>query len=243
MSCRPERVTALVDGALGASEAAAVQSHVDRCPGCRSQAAFEQALRRSLRALPQPELPLGLEARLRARLHERRPPGRLSWALLPIAAVLLLGFWGRACAPLVAWELSRDHDACYARTAPPLRVRSGDAQVVTAWFARSGTRLPEIPGRLGAAALLGARYCYMPDVSATPHLFYDSAARPLSLFVVPHHVRMGETFRTGSRGNTVELVRLGEHIVGVVGRNGDDVAAAARRLRERAVVEPHRPVE
>ncbi len=231
MSCQPERVTGFVDGALDGDERDAVEAHLRSCPSCQAQAAGEQAVRQCLKRLPSPAPPLGLEARLRERLHARRAVRRRTWAGVAIGfAVLALLLWGRGSASLVAWELSRDHDACYSRPRPPARVASTDAQIVSGWLAREGTSLPAVPARLGALGLRGARYCYLPDVSAAAHLYYSSADRRLSLFVVSHEVRVGNAFRTRSRDNTVALLRLGQAVIGVVGGESEDVDVAVRQL-------------
>ncbi len=232
MSCRPEQVTGLLDGALSASDAAELGAHLEVCKSCRLQAEAERALRERLRRLPAPELPAGFETRLRARLHQRRPgPARLAWATLPLAAALLVAVWARGLAPLVAWELARDHEHCYSFPAPPAKIRSGDPAVVAAWFEARGTRLPGLPDRLGVTDLLGGRYCYLPDVSAAPHLYYVRGDHKLSVFVVPHGVRLGGVFTAEARGHAVALVRLGGSVVGVVGRRADEVEAAVRELR------------
>jgi hypothetical protein len=68
-------------------------------------------------------------------------------------------------------------------------------------------------------------------VSRAPHLYYASEEAQLSVFVVPHGVRMGDDFATTSKGNAVVLLRLGTRVVGVVGEDHGDVSAFATRLR------------
>ena len=233
MSCEPEKVTALVDGALRGGERDRVAAHLAACSGCREQAETERAIHEQLRRLPLPELPPGLDTRLRAQLAERRasPPGRLALFALPAAAVLLLVLWARGLAPLVAWELSHDHAHCYGHVDPPAHVRSADPAGVSGWFSGQGTPMPNLPAQVGEARLFGGRYCYLPDVSAAPHVYYTGARRPLSIFVLPHAARFDDGYRTLSGGRTVVLLRAGRTVVGVVGENAADVDTAVERLR------------
>jgi len=233
VSCEPEKVTALVDDALAPGERDRVSAHLAGCPGCREQADTERAIHQQLRRLPAPEMPPGLDTRLRARLAERplSPPGRFALLALPVAAALLLVLWARGLAPVVAWELSHDHARCYSHAEPPARVRSSDPAVVVGWFAGQGTPMPNLPAEVAGTRLLGARYCYLPDVSAAPHVYYRGPGRRLSIFVLPHAARFGDGYRARSGGRTVALLHLGPTVVGVVGENAADVDTAVQRLR------------
>ncbi|MCG6927239.1 MAG: zf-HC2 domain-containing protein [Acidobacteria bacterium] len=231
MSCEPERVTALVDGALEGEERARIEAHVARCEVCRVQAADERALRARLRALPAPEVPFGLEQRVRAKLRRRhRWPGTVR-ALLPLAAVLVLALWARGYAPFVAWELSRDHDHCFGRPRLPAQVWASEPDLLIAWFDGKGDRLPLLPSTAGRLALVGGRHCWLPDASRAAHVYYTSDDQQLSVFVVSHGVRMDDDFATSSGGNAVALVRLGGRVVGVVGEDHGDVSAFVTGLR------------
>jgi hypothetical protein len=205
LSCDAERVTALVDGVLEGA----------------------------LRALASPELPAGLEDRVRRRLRAARRPSLrvVARRLLPLAAVLAVGLWLRGSVPVVVWELSRDHDHCFSRPKLPAEVWSGDPSVVADWFAERGRQLPLLPASAGRLTLVGARRCPLPDVSSAPHLYYASAQRQLSVFLVPHHVRLDEHLLARSRGNAVALVRVGGSLLGVVAEDPDDVAEFVSRLR------------
>ena len=199
VSCDPERVTGFVDGELPEAVAAEVAAHLETCAACRAQAAAERELRARLIALPAPELPAGLEARVRRAQRPRVFPERtLRWAL-PLAAALVLGVWLRGHAPFVAWDLARDHDKCFSRQPLPAQVWSREPQEVEAWFARQGTRLPALPAQVGELELVGARYCPLVSLSSAPHVYYRSVAGQVSVFVVPHGVRLGE--RLASRGS------------------------------------------
>jgi anti-sigma factor RsiW len=232
VSCDPRRVTALVDEALAGEERAVVEAHVAGCEACRSQVADEKRLRAGLRALPAPELPFGLEQRVIRRLRGR---GRLASAvrlLLPLAAALVLVLWARGYAPLLAWELSRDHDHCFEMRELPVQVPASEPTVVTGWFDERGTRLPLLPESVGRLALVGGRYCWlMPDLSRVAHVYYTSDHQQISVFSVPHAVRLEDDYTTQTRGNAVVLVNLGRSVVGVVGDDAEAVEDFASRLR------------
>jgi len=233
LSCDPERVTALVDGVLEGAERAEVESHLSDCGSCQKQAVEERDLRVALRGIPSPYLPPGLDERVRHRIARADRPrlGVVARRLLPLAAVLLAGFWFRGSAGVVAWELSRDHDHCFSKPKLPAQVWSADPSVVAEWFADGGTDVPLLPGSAGRLNLVGARRCPLPDLSRAPHVYYASARGELSAFVVPHGVRLDGDFVTRSRGNAVALVRVGGGVVGIVGEDPDDVDAFISRLR------------
>jgi anti-sigma factor RsiW len=234
VSCEPEKVTALVDGALAAREAASLEEHLAACPPCRALADADRAVRRRLHGLPAPELPSGLEPRLRARLRaarSRRVAPRLLRFALPVAAVLALALWARGVPAVVAWQLVNDHRHCFSYSEPPAAVRSSDPAVVAGWFAGQGTPLPRVPPLAGSARLFGGRYCYFPDLSVAPHVYYTGGSQPLSVFVLAHDARFGGSYETRLWGRSVALLRLGESVVGVVGEDAADVDATAARLR------------
>ncbi|HYN01583.1 MAG TPA: zf-HC2 domain-containing protein [Vicinamibacteria bacterium] len=232
MSCDPERVTGLVDGELDAEAAAAVTAHLEACAACRAQAEAERGLRARLRGLPVPALPEGLEARVRAGTR-RRPltPGAVARWALPLAAVLVAGFWVRGHVPFVAWDLARDHDKCFSRRPLPAKVWSGEPRVVAEWFEAQGTRLPGLPDRVGELALVGARYCPLVGLSWAPHVYYESPASHVSVFVVPHGVRLADRFAGEARGDAVRLLRVGGEVVGIVGEREGEVQAVESALR------------
>lgn len=223
MSCAPERVTRYVDDALDAAERAEVEAHLASCADCREQEAFERDLRARLRALPVPEPPAGLEARVRERLlrEGRRGPG---W-FLPLAAALAVAvLWGRGAAPFVAWELARDHVHCFERPRLPAEVWSNDPVEITRWFEDQGTRLPPLPAAVGELGLVGARYCRLTD-RVTAHLYYAGEERQVSVFVLAGPVRFHDSWSAVSRGLTVGFLRSAGTTVAVVGAKGEDVDA------------------
>jgi anti-sigma factor RsiW len=231
VSCDPERVTGFVDGELEPALASEVAAHLETCLVCRGQAEAERALRARLLALPNPELPRGLEARVReARRARAFPLEAMRWAL-PAAAVLVLGIWLRGHAPFVAWDLARDHDKCFSRQPLPVAVASRDPEQLAAWFERQGTRLPALPAEVGELQLVGGRYCPLASLSYAPHVYYRSATSRLSVFVVPHGVRLDGPQKSQTHGEQVLLMHLDGAVVGVVGGSEDEVRAFESALR------------
>ena len=231
MTCDPERVTGFVDGELPEGLAAEVAAHLETCPVCRAQAEAERELRAGLLRLPTPALPARLEARVRE--ARRKPPlaeRGLRWAL-PLAAVLLLGVWLRGYAPFVAWDLARDHQHCFSRQPLRAQVSSGEPRAVAAWFDERGTELPQLPEHLGELALVGGRYCPLASLSTAAHVYYRSASSQLSVFVVPHGVRLDDRLASRARGDSVHLLRLEGQIIGIVGGREADVQAFETALR------------
>jgi anti-sigma factor RsiW len=229
VTCDGERVTAFVDGELSAEEMAALQRHVETCRTCGEQAAAERDLRQRLAALPAPAPPADLERRVRARL--RRRTARVALLTLPLAAVLVLGVWMRGYAPLVAWELARDHRHCFSRRPLPAQVRSPEPQVVEAWFESRGTRMPDLPREAGSAVLVGGRYCPLPSLASAAHVYYVSATGGVSVFVVPHRVRLHERLAQEANGTAVRLILVDGRVLGIVGDDEGDVDAAEHALK------------
>ena len=231
MSCEPEKVTGFVDGELDAEGMAKVAGHLEACAACRDQAMAERELRARLRALSSPALPAGLEERVRETALSGGRPGLVRWAL-PLAAVLVLGLWVRGYMPFVTWELVRDHRHCFSKTRLPAEVTSGDPQVVTAWFERRGTRLPTLPREAGRARLAGGRYCPLPSVAWAAHVYYLSPGGGVSVFIVPHRVRVDGRFAGEVQGAAVRLVQAdGGDVVAVVGEDATEVRAVEEALR------------
>ena len=226
--CQPEMGPAYVDGALDEAGRAAVEAHLAGCEDCRGQVEAERALRARLRALTPPEPRPALAADVRRRL---RPPAlSLGRILLATAAGLALVFlWGRGSATFVAWELARDHDHCFGKGIVPAQVWSDDPARVATWFARQGTEIPAIPGRVLGMELVGARYCPLID-RRVGHMYYAGGGRHLSIYAVPGGVRFPRQFTDNPRARVVRLLRIEGSTVGVVGERPEDVSAAARAL-------------
>lgn len=89
---RIETLSALVDGALGASDRAEIEAHAGLCPVCGGALAHLNALRADFAALPAPrvgfDLAPAVAARIRAATRPARParPARQAWWQgLPVA--------------------------------------------------------------------------------------------------------------------------------------------------------------
>lgn len=232
MSCEPERVTGFVDGALDPAAAAAVAGHLEACPDCRAQAQAERELRGRLAALPAPELPAGLEERVRqaGRSRPRALPAAARWAL-PFAALVLGAAWLRGYAPFVAWDVVRDHDKCFARQPLPAELWSDEPRVVGEWFDERGTHLPALPAAVGKLALVGARYCPLASLSSAPHVYYASPQGRVSAFVIPHAVRVADRLALRTRGRSVRLLRLEGELVAIVAEQEAEAQAFETALR------------
>jgi anti-sigma factor RsiW len=232
MSCDPERVTGYVDGALDPAERGEVEVHLAVCATCREQEGAERALRSRLQALPPVEPRSGFEGRLRRRLRGRSP---LRF-LLPLAAALVLALYLRGSSPFVAWELAVDHRHCFGKETLPAQVWSSDPDVIAAWFAARGTRLPLIPASASGLDLVGARYCPLLDMTRVAHVYYASSARHLSLYVLPRRLRGDSGWSGTAGGQTVHVLRSAGEQVGLVGDSGEDVTAFERALSTRVAV-------
>jgi hypothetical protein len=227
--CDPELVTGFVDGELDAERARAVAAHVEVCAACRAQAVAERELRARLRALPAPELPGGLEARVR-RARPSRPSAAVR-LLLPVAAALLFALWLRGDPGFVAWDLARDHDHCFSRTPLPAVLWSTEPRRVAEWYREQGTELPSLPGQVGELTLVGARYCPLVALGSAPHIYFASRTSRISVYLVPHPVRVGDRLATVGRRDAVRLLRVQGELLGIVGEREADVQAFENALR------------
>jgi anti-sigma factor RsiW len=231
VSCDPERVTGFVDGELPSEQAAEVAAHLEACAACRAQADAERALRARLRTLPVPELPAGLEARVRQGGRRPSPATRAVRFALPLAAVLALAVWLRGYAPLLAWDLARDDHHCFSRQPLAAQIRSGEPGEVAGWFERHGTRLPPLPERVGELALVGARYCPLASLGTVAHVYYQSPAGHASVYAVPRAVRFEARAASETRGKSVLLMRVEGEVIGVVAASADEARAFEAALR------------
>lgn len=227
-SCDGTRVTAYVDGVLPAEARAEVEAHLSACTPCREQEAFERGLRERMRALPPPELPAALEARVRRELRRRPVPVAVRW--LPVAAGLALAvLWGRGAAPFVAWELARDHAHCFAREKLLSEVWTSDSGEIAEWYRQRGTELPVLPSAAGGVELVGGRFCPLLDRKVA-HLYYAGEKRHLSVFVVPGPARFASGFLTHKAGENVRLLHTSGMTLAVVGEDAEAVDAFQRAL-------------
>jgi anti-sigma factor RsiW len=163
MSCTPfETMSAYVDDALPELEKAAVRSHVDSCPECRSQLAELLSLKDAVRGLaPAAEASEEFKERLTTEFRKRR---RRRSAGLAFAGGLVLA----AAAIVVALPIIRerrvmaaligDHVGITVTREEPFHVTSGDAATLERWFTGKidfPLHIPQIPN----AKLVGARLC------------------------------------------------------------------------------------
>lgn len=228
MSCRPEQVTAFVDGALDHTLRADLEAHLAGCPTCAEQAAEERLLREALRRLPGIEPPRELEARVRQSLHRARPrPWRV---LLPMAAMLLLSLgWLRGSAFLVSWELALDHKHCFGMERLPAEVWGQDVDQVRAWFTAHGVGLPMVPESANGLDLVGGRFCPILDRKVA-HLYYGNKERSLSLYVVPGPLRFGPEGARQAGGRMVQFLHVGGSAVALVGESHEDLSSFQKKF-------------
>jgi mycothiol system anti-sigma-R factor len=117
MNCQNarDRLEALLDGELGADEAAALRAHLRTCPACAERLVEAETLRPLVRrALQRHVAPAGLADDLRRRLARERRPARPWWGALAAGiAVLATGFgwWLHAVLlPSAAPSLAKDSE-------------------------------------------------------------------------------------------------------------------------------------
>lgn len=140
-------LSAYVDGELLAEDRQAVDRHLSGCEACLSLLLAEEALADSIRqALPLPEAPAELRARVQELLVSRRAPLRRRAARMAAAAavvVLAAGTWagvsGRFDPPTPAEaaafvHLATDSHLRYADGRLPLEIMSSDPVKVANWF-------------------------------------------------------------------------------------------------------------
>ena len=148
---------------------------------------------------------------------------------LSALALVVIGLWFQGRPEFVAWELARDHRRGLAGR-PGERVWSSEPAVVADWLERHGTPVPPLPGRVGGAALVGARYCALVDRVAA-HVLYEAESGGVSLFVVTGPLRARRDWPNKLRGLHLRLVKSAAgRTLAIVGESEDDVRAAFRSL-------------
>lgn len=231
MSCDPEQVTGYVDDALAPEARMTIEAHLADCATCQQQATEERTLRDRLRRLPEAPLRRGFENEVRGRLHAETR-FRKRRILLPLAASLaVIGLWARGSAPVVAWEVARDHRHCFGAKELPAKVWSNDPAEIQAWFEKQGTPMPTLPASAGSVELVGARYCPLPDATMVAHTYYGSRKRRVSLYVVPRSLRFASSFAKVSGDQTVRLIRVAGQTIALVSEEPGEVEAFERVFR------------
>ena len=247
-ACDGHRITAYVDGVLPAESRAAgrvTPRRVRRPAAIRKRSSA--ACASGCAALPAPEVPPGLEDRVRR--ASAPPPGSRRRALAaPGRRDRARSARGAAArATFVAWEVARDHRHCFAKR-PPGRPRSG-RPTPASW--RSGTAsaapsFPWSPRPPAASSWSGGRFCPLLDRKVA-HLFYAAEKRHLSLYVVPGPARFASSYADSPPRRKRAPPPHGRGHAGHRGRrrgHGRGVPARAvrepRRRRGRRMVDPSR---
>ena len=146
MTCEDVRhaVFVYLDGEFAPPEAEDFRRHLDACESCRVYAQGESAFLGDFKAsLAEPELPVGMEARLMAALSDAPAPEvaapisihrrrAMNWLAPPLAlaagAMLALGAWSFVSST-GGEDVAVRHAVAAHRTAMPLEVTGGEANV------------------------------------------------------------------------------------------------------------------
>jgi len=209
-----------VDGQQAETERAAVDSHLQSCPPCRTRAAGERAAhellcakRNTLRATA----PGHLRERCAAQRRIGSPPAatlvRTPWVRFSLAAsVVLAGAlfvlfgWGSSVETYAA-QLSADHLKCFqnppeATSAPDLTLLGRTWQSTSGWGLKvTGSSMVE------GLTLLGIRRCGSTR-GRVAHILYKWHGAPLSVYVLNHRFD-----HSASAAHDHDVTRLGEHAI------------------------------
>jgi len=212
------RLTAFVDGALGAAEQTDVEHHLAACPPCRAAEGLERGGRTLLQAragrLRQGELlPPGLRTRCEALARDiTSTPGVPAWRsrLIPLSlAVVLMVFTASAFMSLMthrsdgllAAQLSRDHKWCFQRFAGAVSADPGEMERM--FEDRYGWRVRVPPSSPSAGVqLIGAKRCIY-DGRGVPHILYRVNGEELSLYVIDGESRPAADLIAGGRRSRI----------------------------------------
>lgn len=208
-----DRLAAYVDDVLSPGDQAEVESHLGRCPPCRTAEQRERGARDVLRArareLSAASLPPDLRARCEALAHEhaaslpaRGPGARWSGAFVsrfaPLTAVmtLVIGFFLLSLAThrsdtVLAAQLTADHAKCFRFFASGNSPGADARRVEQMLKGRYGWDVHVPPSsEARGLRLLGARRCLYADGSL-PHVMYDAGGHDVSLYVLDGVTRSG----------------------------------------------------
>ena len=209
-----------VEGRQAETERAAVDSHLQSCPPCRTRAAGERAahdLLCSRRDTLRATAPGHLRERCAAQRRIGSPPAaafaRTPWVRFSLAAsVLLAGAlfvlfgWGSSVETYAA-QLSADHLKCFqsppdATSAPDLTLLGQKWQSANGWGIKvAGSSTVE------GLTLLGIRRCGSTR-GRVAHILYKWHGEPLSVYVLNHRFD-----HSASAAHDHDVTRLGEHAI------------------------------
>jgi anti-sigma factor RsiW len=209
-----------VDGQQAEADRAAIDSHLQSCPPCRTRAAGERAAhdllctkRDALRATA----PGHLRERCAAQRRIGSPPAavlqRTPWVRFSLAAsVVLAGAlfvlfgWGSSVETYAA-QLSADHLKCFQN--PPEATSAPDlTRLGRTWQSTSGWGL-KVAGSsmVEGLTLLGIRRCGSTR-GRVAHILYKWHGEPLSVYVLNHRFD-----HSASAAHDHDVTRLGEHAI------------------------------
>ena len=188
---RLESLSAVLDGALAATERERTEAHVAACAECDGRLASLRALKHAVARLPSREEPPGsVRAHVEALALRGRGGFRLAVSLpVLLAAGLAAGTWalltvGRAPtepAPQLADELAADHLHSVPE-AMPAEVVTEDPETAIRFFSDRVPFAPVAP-RLEGAHLIGGRLCRVQGRRVQLLFYRVDTGVTLSLFV------------------------------------------------------------
>jgi anti-sigma factor RsiW len=209
--------TAWIDGELQGGERERVETHVERCAGCRARIAAERAARALVRDR-QAALRLaqtasaGLRARCRGARAARTSAGRRRRILIAAAATLVLAVSGwtlrlatERSTTVLAAQLAADHVKCHLFAGEADEAADVVQQRLLSQYGFHAAVPPGSPDR--RFRLIGARRCLTGE-GTNAHILYQFDGRPVSLYLVPGDARrsadvqvMGKHAHVWSRHN------------------------------------------
>jgi len=195
-------LSAFEDDELDPVISRSIQDHLDVCPSCRAQHAWEQETRRALERLRQAEPPASkaLRSRIRhARTRDRRPVLGSIAALVAISVALFLAYLPRDPSSVVKtapMEFALNHFSTLQKS-EAVAMASDQAEAVEEWLSEQLPFRPWIPRRAPEGfQLRGARLCHVAG-NAVGYLVYDALAGTSSSQL---SVVIGPGGRCGDRG-------------------------------------------
>jgi len=235
-------VHAYVDGELDPVNAVAIEQQIAADPALAAERARVEALRRTLREkLPAPELPTGLEARIRKAIGGAPAGGGVSWRALA-ASIMLAVVVSSGATWLLTHSPGTDGvtDAVMAGhlralMAPqPVDVASSEGHVVKPWF---NGRIPQAPRLVDLSnagfRLVGGRVDVVGR-AGVPTLVYQIRQHLISVTAVPDSARGStEPTITATRGYNIIRWSAGDtSYVAVSDLNVADLTKFVQAFRE-----------